>query len=108
MSTMLGKPATSVTLLMVKELIGNKNGNNAATDRQHSWRNSGRRNERECVRWRCRGFVQDGLGGQEKRAEFKQEVTEITEGGKRKPPLALFSSVQVLWLQRLPRYASGE
>jgi hypothetical protein len=37
-SIMLGKPATSVTLLMVKEITGNKNGNNAATDRLHSFR----------------------------------------------------------------------
>ena len=34
----LGKPATSVTLLIVKEITGNKNGNKAATDRQHSFR----------------------------------------------------------------------
>src|ERR1700728_3771533 len=37
-SMMLGKPATSVTLLMVKELTSNKNGNKTATDQQHSFR----------------------------------------------------------------------
>src|SRR5580700_1125073 len=34
----LGKVATSATLLIVKEITGNKNGNKAATDRQHSFR----------------------------------------------------------------------
>jgi len=34
---MLGKPATSDTLLIVNELTSNKMGNKAATDQQHSF-----------------------------------------------------------------------